>query len=339
MRRASVILLLAARLVTALPAAAQSDAVARENAIALYKAGNDARDAGDMKTAAAKYADAYTLVQTPVIALALGRAERALGKLIEARQTWLGVRNIPVKPHESTLSSSAREESAGLAAEVEPRIPTVTLRIAIPDGAPPPSVTLDGIAIPIVALNAPWKTDPGSHRAVVATEAGTSEAVFNLAEGEGREVPVDYPGPTAAPTAPPPRPEPPPALLTVAPATLPPHAPSRLPAYVAFGVGGAGVVVTSVFGVLALHDRSALNQACMAGKTDCPAHAQSDIDLLHRNAIASDVGLGFAVAGLGAGVALLLFRPRALRSNRSEVGTLRIEPAFGFGAAGIAARF
>jgi hypothetical protein len=66
-------------------------------------------------------------------------------------------------------------------------------------------------------------------------------------------------------------------------------------------------VVTAVFGVLALNDKSTLEHSCSSGRSDCPPGAQSSIDGLHTNSIASDVGLGVAVLGLLAGGGLLLF--------------------------------
>jgi len=315
-------------------ARAQTDAVQRENARALYKAGNDARDAGVMKTAAAKYKIAYALVQTPVIAVALGKAQMALGQLIEARQTWLGAGTIPTKPRESELTTSARAEARELAAEIEPRIPTVTLVIATPAGVPLPSVTMDGVMVPAVTLNSAWKVDPGPHAVVVTLGEVSAETLFSVAEAEVREVPLDspsVPSPLVVTT--------PPEARTLAPPIqgAPAHGPSRVPAHVALGVGAAGVVVTTVFGALALSDQSALHQGCMAGPRDCPTRAQSDINALHTNSIASDVGLGVAVVGLGVGGALLLFPRRSPHSG--EMRDVHVEPWVGVGALGMTGSF
>ena len=314
------------------PAAyAQTDATQRENAQALYKAGNDARDAGDMKAAANDYKIAYALVPTPVIAVALGKAQVALGRLIEGRQTLLGVVKIPRKPVESALTTRARAEAATLAGEIEPRIPSVTLRITIPSGAAAPAVTIDGEAIPDVGLNAAWKVDPGSHAVVATVQDASTETHFTVAESEVKEVILDYPTHTTTTTptvVEPPKVEPSPPPSTPSAMPSPAHPPSRAPAIVALGVGGAGAVVTAVFGALALHDRSALDAACSQGKLDCPSSAQSDITALHTNSLASDVGLGVAVAGLGVGGALLLFRRGGSGTGgpSEKTGAIRVEP-------------
>jgi hypothetical protein len=328
--RGAAVPLLVSLLLTPM-AHAQTDATQRENAQALYKAGNDARDAGDMKTAANNYRIAYALVQTPVIAVALGKAQAALGQLIEGRQTLLGVVKIPLKPSESVLTTTARAEAATLAAQIEPRIPSVTLRIVTPEGAPAPNVAIDGVTIPDVGLNAPWKVDPGAHMVVATVQDAKTETRFSVAETESREVVLDYPALSSV-AVPTPVVEPP--KTEIAPPAVVPipmsrgHRPSQVPAYVALGVGGAGVVVTAVFGVLAVHDKSALNTACGLVKTDCPLSAQSDINALHSSSLASDVGLGVAVAGLAVGGALLIFRrgSSGTRPNSDNPTAVRIEP-------------
>lgn len=298
----------------------QTESTQRENAQALYKAGNDARDAGDSKTAAARYQAAYALVPTPVIAVALGKAQVALGQLIEGRQTLLGVRRIAAKDRESALTTAARAEAVALAAEIEPRIPTVTIGVTAPEGSPLPTVAIDGVTLPEGALNAPWKLNPGPHTAVATLREARTETQFNVAEAEVRAVTLDYPAAASAPSAEAA------GLPLLGPTSavpverISPHSTkpassvrgsSRIPAYVALGIGGAGVVVTTVFGVMALHDQSALDGLCKAGKLSCPPNAQPDIDGLHTSSIASDVGLGVAAAGIGVGIAWLLFRGKS----------------------------
>jgi len=340
LRRALARGALVASLLLSPSARAQTDAAQRENAQALYKAGNDARDAGDMKTAADKYKVAYALVQTPVIAVALGKAHVALGQLIEARQVLLGAGNIPVKPHESALTTSARAEAATLAAQIEPRIPSVTLKVATPEGSPTPIVTIDGVTIPEGALNAPWKVNPGAHVAVATLEGAQTERQFSVAEAETRDIPLDAPAASGAAIPPATGVELPKSQLSVPPprATAPTYRPSRIPAYVALGVGGAGVVVTAVFGVLALNDKSALNRACTPEKTDCP---QPDVSALQRDSIASDVGLGVAVAGAVVGGALLLFRRGTPDTSPTpdKVGRVHVEPWVSVGGLGMTGSF
>ncbi|MGO9832753.1 MAG: hypothetical protein ACLP1X_00920, partial [Polyangiaceae bacterium] len=159
---------------------------------------------------------------------------------------------------------------------------------------------------------------------------------------------------SAAPVGAPSPPTPPPQPPVVTPASEPrgvpasddsskaeasPATPSRIPAYVMLGIGGAGAVVTGVFGVLALGNKSSLDSDCTAGKTYCPASSRSDINSMHVNSIISDVGLGVAVAGLGAGGVLLLANGGSTSSGVNGGRAVQFEPWVGLGSMGMRGSF
>jgi hypothetical protein len=68
-----------------------------------------------------------------------------------------------------------------------------------------------------------------------------------------------------------------------------------------FILGVAGVATGTVFGVLAMENRSTLDERCP--NDVCPEDARSEHDALKRNGIISTVG--FAVGGLGLGLGLV----------------------------------
>ena len=113
-----------------------------------------------------------------------------------------------------------------------------------------------------------------------------------------RELGLDKPG------APPPAP-PPPAPVGSAAARPPPpeEPPRRAPAYVAFGVGGAGLVVGAVAGALALSQASDVNSRCEG--TRCPAADEPNRDAAITKGWVSTVGFGVGVAGAAVGIVLL----------------------------------
>jgi hypothetical protein len=120
-------------------------------------------------------------------------------------------------------------------------------------------------------------------------------------------------------------PEPPPLAHTSAPVA----------GYVMlFGVGGVGVVVTTVFGLLALGNKSSLDAACGSDKTSCPASSQSDISSLHTNSIVSDVGLGVGIVGVGVGVILLLLH-KGTPAPSDKAAVVRFEPRPSLGGSGL----
>jgi hypothetical protein len=70
--------------------------------------------------------------------------------------------------------------------------------------------------------------------------------------------------------------------------------------YLGFSLAGAGLAVGSVFGLIALNDRSDLDAECPSKK--CGPSSQKKIDALSRDATISTIGFGAALVGLGLGV-------------------------------------
>ena len=87
---------LVAPVVTPSARADEPSAADAETALALYKTGKQMRDSGDAKGALEKLRAAYALVETPIIALELGRTYAALGKLVEAREVLAVYSNVEV---------------------------------------------------------------------------------------------------------------------------------------------------------------------------------------------------------------------------------------------------
>jgi hypothetical protein len=111
--------------------------------------------------------------------------------------------------------------------------------------------------------------------------------------------------PPSAPTAtetPPPvaAPPPPPAVPAAEPAR---PAPDRLPAYIAFGVGGAGLVTAVVTGLIA-------NGEYQSAKDECsPNCSDGDVSTGRTMALVSTIATGVAVVGAGVGLTLFLMEP------------------------------
>jgi hypothetical protein len=116
------------------------------------------------------------------------------------------------------------------------------------------------------------------------------------------------------------------------------ESPSYTAAIVSGAVGVAGIAVGSVFGVLAVSDKSSLRGECNVAKI-CPATARGDIDAFSRNGAVSTVGFGVGVAGLVLG-GYFYFHERARDDSRTpkQSGT-RIAPWIGPGAGGIGGTF
>lgn len=112
--------------------------------------------------------------------------------------------------------------------------------------------------------------------------------------------PVETPPAQAAKPAPPDAPAPAPETGV---------GPSRVPVYIAFGVGAAGVAVGSIFGALALSQAGDVDDACPGGRCadDADVGPQSDAqDSARAKGWVSTVGFGVGLVGVAAGVVLLV---------------------------------
>lgn len=102
---------------------------------------------------------------------------------------------------------------------------------------------------------------------------------------------------------------PPPPTAPAVPEEPPPPPPNRVPAFVSFGVGGAGLVLGAVFGGLAMAQASGVKSDA---KKECPGDTCKNADLEDRKSAAitkgwvANVGFGVAIAGAVTGVVLLV---------------------------------
>lgn len=110
--------------------------------------------------------------------------------------------------------------------------------------------------------------------------------------------------------------------------------PSRVPAIIAFGAGGVGLVVGIVFAGLWASDKSAGDAACTPV---CPTQTVADGWSSKQTGDTVGAAVGFAVAGAGAitGAILLL----ASSSTPAKATVAQIRPQLGFGWAGVEATF
>jgi len=162
-------------------------------------------------------------------------------------------------------------------------------------------VTLDDANIGTTPLSSPVAVSAGRHKLVLHKAGKTdAERSFDIAGEEMLDVRLDFGGPSIET-------EPAPAGRSIAPAV------------VGFSVAAVGIAVGSVFGLLAMGDKSDLDRAC-DGKS-CPPSSQSTFNDGRRDGLVSTIGFAAAIAGAGAGAAYLLFttpsRPEAASAARS----------------------
>ena len=213
-----------------------------------------------------------------------------------------------------TALENAQKEVEG----VRSRIAGVTINVT---GCDNPKVTLDDAPVSSAALGVKRNADPGNH-VVKATADGCSPAEqrFTLADAGTQTVnlkleksstappvvaPVTTPG-TTEPTKPDTTHPPPVSADTSGKG----GSSNKTFALVAFGVGGAGLVLGAVGGIMALGKKSDLEKACPNGTCPQGGDAQSKIDSYHTAGTLSTVGFIIAGVGAAAGVVLLVTAPK-----------------------------
>jgi hypothetical protein len=261
-----------------------------------FDAGSKLYDAHQYGEALVAFRASYQIVPSPNSHLMIARALRDLGRNVEAYAEYDAVAR-------EAAAKGDKYESAGHAAteerdEVRPKIGLLTVRVAgEPAGV---TVKIGDATLDAAELGKPLPREPGA-LVVTATGADGSQARSDvtLAAGGASEVLLTLVA--IAPEAPPPASPPPPAPV-VAVSTS--GVPLRTWAYVAGGVGLAGLATFGIFGAMSSSTYSSLDSSCPNHR--CPADKQSDVDAGRRNQTIANVGLVLGVVGVGAGVTLFV---------------------------------
>jgi len=317
MRTIRLALSLAVASALTLPASAfgQSEAENRATARVLGQQGQAAFDAKDYKKSEDAFRRADGLFHAPTLSLGMARAQAAEGKFVEA---WENYNRVLL---EGVTSSPAFAKALGDAkaeiGAIEGRRSRLTIAVT---GSELPRVSLDERSLKSEALGIALFVDPGSHT-VLATADGFNPETRSIVVAEGKSETVSIVlqpaavAQRAAPASPPavalaPPPGQPAAASTGTGGAETTAAPNRVPSFVAFGVGGAGLITGVIAGIVAVGKHGDLQTAC-ASNGSCGPTQQSSIDSYHSVALVSTVGFVVAGVGAAAGVVLWLALPKA----------------------------
>jgi hypothetical protein len=280
------------------PAAASNDAAVHfSRGVTLYSE-------GDFSAALVEFKRAYEVAPTWRVLFNIGQAHFELHEYVEAHaalQRFLDEGGAQVKPKQRELAQS---ELAALAERIG--------RVKVESNVEGATISVDDQAVGVAPLANPVLMSAGVRR-LTATADGRPpvEMRVPVAGGDNLSVHLDFapevPAASASAADATRTPQDSPLHLASTPPDDRPRPPNRTAAYVTFGVGAAGLVVGSTFGVLALHDRSQLDQVCI--NRACPPSQNSAIQSLSRDALVSDIGFGVALAGAIAGVVLWIAAP------------------------------
>lgn len=287
----------------------------------------------------------------PVTTYNVAYTERALGHYTRAYKLFLQ----SLSEHESAKTGQLPDDLLALAksyaGETEHRLAHVFVRVARPgaalsvDGRPLEVASSANAARPVLMAGtrddrgneAPpagsfeLLIDPGRHL-FVSSQPGAPDEVRSetFDSGASRELvlgsepePASKQGRAATPVS----------------ADLPSTGSSkRTWAYVSYGVGAAGLVTGSIFGVLAIGKKSYLDSDGRCPNKVCQPGFQGDLDTANLHATIATVG--FIVAGVGGGLGTYLFltsKPDKEGAERHAKAT--VEPWLGPAMLGARGRF
>ena len=287
-----------------------------------FAAGSNLYDSRHYEEALAAFRASYQIVASPNSRLMVARCLRDLGRNTEAYLEYEAV------VAEASRSGDKYKSSAQAASEerdeLRAKVALLTVRVA----NPPPEVTVKVGQTTLTAdqIGKARPLDPGPTVVTADTPDGASAlADVTLTAGAASEVELRLAKKVEAQAAAPPPPAP------VAPP--PPHSSSSLRpwAYVAGGVGAAGLITFAVFGVMSNSKYSSLEAAC-PDKQNC-AGKQSDVDAGRTYQTVANIGLGVGLVGVAAGATLFVI---SLNEPKDEAAT---KVGFGPGSMTVSGRF
>lgn len=320
-------------LLWAASALAEPSAADRATARSLAGEGYQALQAKDYSAAVDRFSRADALVHAPTLMIDWARSLVGMGKLVEAQERYEQIIREGVEPKAPKSWQRALTDAGNELAELKPRLAWVTITVA---GSNDAHVSIDGAPVPPAAIGVRRAVNPGE-RVVRVTASGFLPQKKDLDLSEGGDATADFtlePDPDAqAAAAAPVAPVPPPAPVA---------ARKHTSSFVAFGIGGAGLIVGGITGAMALSKRSQLSNACHSS-TDCEPTSVEEANTLRSTKSSYDSlgtvsGVGFAVGvvGVGAGVALWLLN----RNPAPEPAQgLVVHPFLGIGSVGATGSF
>lgn len=271
---------------------------------ALFEKGVEQMEAGHLDEGCPSLAESYRLDPRPGSLFTLAECEAKRGHVATAvarYDQYLALYETLTpdkKAAQHDRKALARSQKTALAVQV----PELTLTLA-PPVPPGTEVTRDGAVLEASALGTPFAVDPGAH--VVTTKAPNgpvNELRVTLAKGEKMQIVLEIlaapePGPSASPE----------------PKSDSGPSGRRVGAYVAGGVGIAGVVIGAVTGGLVLSKRGVISADCTDAGNGVERCRTSDAIAAGNSAkalgLASTICWVIGVAGLGVGTVLFVTEP------------------------------
>lgn len=308
-------------------ASADPTATDRATARSLADEGYSALQDKRYAEAADRFSRADALVHAPTLTLDWARSLVGLGQLVEAQERYELIIREGIAPKTPQSWHRALSDAQTELAALKPRLAWVTITVT---GSNDARVTVDGVVVPPAAVGVRRPINPGAHDVtVVANGYLSGHKTVKLAEGEEGALAFALkldPSQQAEPVV---------TAKAPAPAAAPQETRSRAPAYIAFGVAGAGLVVGGITGALWLGKSSTLHKEC-PDPNNCPQDQSETVSAYHTLGTISGAGFIVGVAGAATGITLLLLNRQA---DVPSTQGLVVRPYLGVGSIGAVGSF
>ncbi|WP_437510072.1 tetratricopeptide repeat protein [Sorangium sp. So ce1099] len=290
------------------PAAGADDAAATpspdavEKAQSMFKKGATLYESKRYALALEQFRASYAAVASPNSHLYIARCLAELGEHTEAYLEFELVAAEAAARAKTEPRYAQTEQTAQLERdELARKLALVTVTVAHPDAAS--SLAIAGKEVPRERWGKPYPVKPGKTEIVLRTRTTSIPQTLDLSAGQAKTIPLD-----AAPLEPSGAADGSPPLLDEGPVGPLSEAPSpraylRPYAYVAGGVGVAGLGVFTVAGLMANSTYSDLAETC---RGPCPISRKDDVDAGKTQKTVANVSLVVGALGLVTGTTLFI---------------------------------
>jgi hypothetical protein len=278
-------------------------------------------EAGRYASGCPALAESYRLDPRPGVLFTLAECENKWGRSASALTHYEAYVDVFARMRDDEKAHQRGRDKVALAQRDGLRRVVPELAIALPPSAPGGTTVMrDGVPLGAPSLGVPLPVDPGEHLVVARTPDGVlHEARLTVGPGEHRALVVDL---SAVPA--PPRLAPPSSL---SPVVVTPPAPAASPArtwaWVAGGIGLAGLAAGALGGAVVLGDKSTIGAQCSPDRT-CSPSGLTAAGQARTFGLVSDTGFAVAGAGLTASLVLVLLSPSV--SVRAVQPAASLEP-------------
>jgi hypothetical protein len=274
---------------------------------ALFRAGREAAEKGDDAAACARFEESHRLEPAAGTVFNLALCYERRGQLASAWQRFREAKDrLPSGDDRSALIAQR-------IAQLEPRLPKLTLRLAQPGAGV--SVLRDGVEQRSASLGIAVPVDPGKHELVVRAKGHAARTVsVTIKEGESTELTLEL-GPAEDERR-----------AQAAASAQSGGSTQKTLGFVIGGVGVAGIATSMITGAMVLDRKSTVDREC-AGSVCSRAGADAASSGRTLSTVST---VAFAVGAVGVGVGLYL----AL-SAKPETETAKLEFVTSPGAAGL----